>query len=140
MTLGSNPRRPIAKYPFQIYKLGQSIPVNKDITDSIVKYVQTHPGAGSQEIFDALPNASKLGSVQNLAARLCRLGVLENRGGSANRYTPAKYYFALPEVSDYAQELADTLLSDIQQVPPRVRALVLASKLDELFEEQTPKD
>ena len=104
------------------------------ITESIVDFVKDHPGATRDEILTALPEGTKWGTVANTLSRMARGGVLENQGGSTNRWTPARWFFIARPVTDYAREQAREILADLKDLHPSVREQFLAEKLDEIFE------
>jgi hypothetical protein len=105
----------------------------KGIVQDVINYVRRHPGAETQEVFDALPNADKIGTVQNTLARLAREGVLQNRGGNVNRFDPAKWYPNDPFISKQAQALARDIYAGMMKQHRSVREQFLADKLDDLL-------
>jgi len=105
------------------------------IAESIVDFVKKNPGAMRNDIHAALPEGTKWGTVGNTLSRMARGGVLENRGGSTNRWNPARWYFIARPVNDYAREQARNILAELADLHPSVREQFLAEKLDEMFEE-----
>jgi hypothetical protein len=110
------------------------------IAESIVDFVKENPGATRNEILTALPEGIKWGTVSNTLSRMARSGVLENRGGSTNRWDPARWFFIARPVNDYAREQAREILADLAKLHPSVREQFLAEKLDEMFEETPCKE
>jgi hypothetical protein len=107
-----------------------------NISEEITDYVKTHPGATSDEIFDAMPHGTKWGTVSNTLSRLKKRGVLENRGGTVNRFSPALWHCAKMPANSYAQELAHEIFEEMMRMHRSVREAFLAQKLTELFEDQ----
>jgi hypothetical protein len=104
------------------------------LTNAIIQYVKEHPGAKSWEILTVLPEGTQKNTVQGALNRLSRGGVLENRGGSANRFDPALWYYVESSASDYSQELARNIYSQMIKLPLSKREIFLAEKLNELLE------
>lgn len=103
------------------------------IAEEIVEYVRKHPGAQSQTIVDVFPHVRKA-TIQNTLSRMQRVGVLENRGGSGNRWTPpAEWYYITPSASEYSRELARDIYAEMKTMHSSVHEEFLAEKLDELF-------
>jgi predicted transcriptional regulator len=105
------------------------------LSQGIAEYVRQHPGSSSKEIFEVMPEGTKLGTVQNLLARLAKQGVLQNRGGNINRHTPAKWYPNDPFIGEKAQGLAHDIYAEMTRLHTSVREQFLAEKIDELLYE-----
>lgn len=110
------------------------------INEEIIDYVKEHPGTTSQQVIDALPSGTKKGTIQCTLSRLQRTGVIKNRGGTGNRFTPpAQWYICEPNATEYARELARDIYNEMLALPTRARENFLAEKLEELFETQPYK-
>lgn len=108
----------------------------RSIAQDVLDYVRNHPGCESQDVFDALPNVDKIGTIQNTLGRLANKGALQNRGGTVNRYTPAKWYPNDPFISKRAQKLAHDIYEDMMKQHRSVREQFLAEKIDDILAAQ----
>lgn len=104
------------------------------LANDVLQYVQEHPGATSEEIFNAMPNGTKIGTVRTTLGRLQRTNILENRGGKTNRFNPALWYAVEWDSTDQAREFAHDIFAEMMALPLSIREAFLAEKLDELFE------
>lgn len=111
----------------------------RSISQDVLDYVRNHPGCESQEVFDALPNVDKIGTIHHTLGRLAKEGALQNRGGTVNRYTPAKWYPNDPFVSERAQKLARDIYESMMKQHRSIREQFLAEQLDDILAEQRKK-
>lgn len=108
--------------------------MTENITLRILKFVKANPGTTHQDIRKAMPEI-KSGTVSNMLGRLQKQGAIENRGGTVNRWNPAKWYPVVDHsISDRFRGIARGLLRDLKDVHPSKREDYLAKQLQGMFE------
>lgn len=107
------------------------------VTQQILEFVNANPGATRQDVLEGVSEANP-NTVGNLLAHLQRQGAIENRGGSVNRWNPAKWYPTsdIPADDPY-RILAQELLSELKNVHHANREVYLASRLRDLINKES---